>query len=489
MERMMLKPTIEPFVTLDATTTRTESPSRKNTPSVAHGLFLFAAFVCFSSSGCSGPQASSPAFERPPAPVTVAEAVRQDVPNYLDALGKCVAREVVSIHPQVSGRITEIHFTDGANVKKGDPLFTIDPRPFEANLQQTQANLARNLALKKQAEANLAKEIAQAKYADTQAKRYAQLAERGVISREQYEQVQTNADTLNAAVNAGRAAVHSADEAIKVDEAAIESAKVELSHCYIRSPIDGRAGQRLVDIGNVVGPGNNSTPLLVIQRLDPIYADFTISQNDLSAVQQHLAHGGLKAEVRLPDEPNSPVSGQLTFLDNAVQDTTGTVNLRATIPNSSHRFWPGRFVNVRLVLSTLRGAVLVPATAPQMSANGAFVYVVKQDATAEMRPVTTGQRQGELVVIEKGVEPGERVVTNGQLGVTPGGKVQIEPQAPKEKSEIRIPKSETISKSKTRLPQPTCVLPVLGFEIGSLEFVSDFRFRASDFPKRTGREA
>jgi multidrug efflux system membrane fusion protein len=381
-------------------------------------------------------------FERPPAPVSVATAVTQDVPTYLDAIGKTAAREVVSIQPQVSGRIIKIHFTDGADVKKGDMLFTIDTRPFEASLQQAQANLARDSALKKQAEANLARDIAQAKWGELQAKRYRELAEHGVVSREQYEQIRTNADSLNATVDADRAAVRSADEAIRVDAAAIESAKVQLSYCYIRSPIDGRAGQRLVDIGNVVNPGGsgngisnansgngtsgNNSSLLVIQRLDPIYADFTISQNNLTAIQQQMHEGTLQVEVRLPDDLGNPVVGQLTFLDNAVQNGTGTVNLRATIPNTGHRFWPGRFVNIRLVLSTIHGAVLVPASAPQMSAKGSFVYVVKQDSTAEQRPVSLGQRQGDLIVVEKGVEPGERIVTNGQLGVTPGGKVSIE---------------------------------------------------------------
>jgi membrane fusion protein, multidrug efflux system len=377
-------------------------------------------------------------FERPPAPVSVARAVTQDVPTYLDAIGKTVAREVVSIQPQVSGRIDKIHFTDGADVKKGAMLFTIDPRPFEASLHQAQANLARDNAVKKQAEANLAKDVAQARWGELQVRRYRELVEKGVVSREQYEQLRTNADSLNAAVDADRAAVRTADEAIKADAAAIESAKVQLSYCYIRSPIDGRAGQRLVDIGNVVNPGGsgngssanatsgNSNSLLVIQKLDPIYADFTISQNNLASVQQQMRSGTLKAEVRLPDDLDNPVVGQLTFLDNAIQNATGTVNLRATIPNTGHHFWPGRFVNIRLVLSTIHGAVLVPATAPQMSAKGSFVYVVKQDSTAEQRPVSLGQRQGDLIVVEKGVEPGEQIVVNGQVGVTPGGKVRIE---------------------------------------------------------------
>lgn len=380
-------------------------------------------------------------FERPPAPVSVATAVSQDVPTYLDAIGKTVAREVVSIQPQVSGRIIKIHFTDGADVKKGDMLFTIDTRPYEANVRQAEANVSRDTALKKQAEANLGRDIAQAKYAETEAKRYRQLVEEGVVSREQYEQFQTTADSSKATVEADRAAVHSADEAIKVDTAAVDAAKLQLSYCYIRSPIDGRAGQRLVDIGNVVNPGGNGgsgnggssngnsgsgNTLLVIERLDPIYADFTIPQENLADVQQQMRDARLRAEVRLPDSTDAPAIGQLTFLDNAIQNSTGTVNLRATIPNAGHRFWPGRFVNIRLVLSVQQGAVLVPATAPQMSAKGSFVYVVKQDSTAEQRPVSLGQRQGDLVVVTKGVEAGERVVTNGQLGVTPGGKVRID---------------------------------------------------------------
>lgn len=391
--------------------------------------------------GCAN-KAAQQDFARPPAPVSVTAAVAQDVPTYLDAIGKTVAREVVSIQPQVSGRITKIHFADGADVKKGAMLFTIDTRPFEANLRQAQANVSKDGALKKQAEANLAREIAQAKWGQVQVNRYRTLVEQGVVSREQYEELRANQDSLNANVGSARAAVNSADETIKVDTAAVESARVQLSYCFIRAPIDGRAGQRLVDVGNVVNPGggsgnssssgdtqNNGNALLVIERLDPIYADFTISQDKLVEVQQQMRAGRLRAEVRLPDTADEPVIGQLTFLNNAVQEATGTVNLRATIPNVGHKFWPGRFVNIRLVLNTIHQAVLVPASAPQMSANGSFVYVVKQDSSAEQRPVSLGQRQGDLIVVESGVAAGEQVVTNGQLGVTPGGKVLIQQPA------------------------------------------------------------
>ena len=397
-------------------------------------LLVVGLATALTSIGCGSK--AQPNLGRPPAPVEVTEATSQDVPTYLDAIGKTVAREVVSIQPQVSGRITGIHFTDGANVQKGQLLFTIDPQPFEANVRQAQANLSRSVALKKQAEANLAREEAQAKWGLVQVNRYAKLVEQGVVAREQYEELRANYDSLKATAEAARATVNSAQEQVKVDGAAVDKAKVDLSYCYIHSPIAGRAGQRLVDMGNVVTPGgsnsgNNNgsnsggTTLLVIEKLDPIYADFTVSQNNLTQVQQEMRAGTLKTEVRLPDAPDEMVAGQLTFLDVAVQNATGQVNLRATIPNTDHRFWPGRFVNIRLILSTIHQAVLVPAIAPQNSAKGTFVYVVKQDSTAEQRPVTLGQKQGDLIVVESGVQAGERVVTNGQLGVTPGGKVQI----------------------------------------------------------------
>jgi membrane fusion protein, multidrug efflux system len=403
--------------------------NREHSLSFRLNTLLLIAALTAATSGCVNKAQQN--FERPPAPVTVTAAVSQDVSNYLDALGKIVARETVSIQPQVAGRITQIHFTDGANVRKGQLLFTIDPRPFEANLKQVQANLSRDAALKKQAEANLAREIAREKWGYAQVERYRTLVEQGVVPKEQYEQLRAEYDSLKANSEATRAVVRSADETIKVDQAAIETAKVELSYCFIHAPIDGRAGQRLVDLGNVVNPGGqanakeNGNVLLVIERLNPIYADFTISQTHLTAVQQEMQQGSLRTEVRLPDTTEA-VTGQLTFVDNAVQNETGQVTLRATLPNPDQRFWPGRFVNVRLVLSTTVGAVLVPVSAPQMSANGSYVYVVKPDSTAEQRTVLLGQRQGDLIVVEKGVSAGEQVVTNGQLGVTPGGPVLVE---------------------------------------------------------------
>jgi len=334
-------------------------------------------------------------FDRPPAPVTVVAATSEDVPVYLDEIGKVVAREMVSIQPQVSGRITAIHFDDGADVRRGDPLFTIDPRPYQAALDAAEANLA---------QARAALQLARVEYA-----RAADLVQNNAVSRSEY-------DTRKSAVEV-------AEAQIGQREAAVETARLNLDYCSIRSPIDGRTGHRLVDIGNVVEANKGS--LLVIQRIDPIYADFTITENDLTDVQKNMDRGTLRVEVQLPDDPGEPRVGGLTFLDNAVQDGTGTVKLRATLPNSDHRFWPGRFVKVRLVLSTLHDAVLVPASAPQTSAQGPFVFVVNKDSVAEMRPVTLGQRQEDQVVVTRGLESGERVVIAGQIAVMPGGKVMV----------------------------------------------------------------
>ena len=335
------------------------------------------------------------AFERPPAPVTVGTAITQNVPVYIDAVGKIVAREIVSIQPQVSGRITQIHFADGADVKVGQLLFTVDPRPYQAQLNQAEANLA-------QAEAALS-------LAKTNFARVENLSDPRAVSRQDY-------DTK-------KSAVQSADALVRQNRAAVDNARLNLEYCTIRSPINGRAGQRAVDVGNVVAA--NSTSLLVIQRLDPVYADFTVTENDLTAVQRNMTQRSLRVEVRLPDDTDDARAGQLTFLDNAVQDGTGTVKLRATLPNADRRFWPGRFAKVRLILDTRVDAVLVPAEAPQLSANGTFLYVVKSDSSAEQRMVKLGQRQGELVVVTEGVKAGEKVVVKGQLGVTPGGKVRI----------------------------------------------------------------
>jgi multidrug efflux system membrane fusion protein len=371
------------------------APAVRNVSGV---LFLLGVIALIPA--CKKVEGATRAPQRPAAPVRVSSAVEQDIPVYLEQIGKSTAPEVVSIQAQVSGQITQIHFKEGASLKRGDPLFTIDPRPYQAQLDSAEASLAQN-----QASLDLTKiEFA----------RVEKLIKNLAITKQEYD--------------SRRNAVAVSEAQVKLSRAAIMTAKLNLEHCFIKSPIDGRAGQRLVDLGNVVNPGGagSNASLVVIQRLDPIYADFTITENDLTAVQRSMGEGTVKVQVRLPDEPDGAREGALTFLDNAVQDGTGTVKLRATLANADHHFWPGRFVKVRLVLNTQKAAVLVASAAPQTSAKGRFVYVVKDDSTAELRPVTLGQRQGDLVAVTEGLKAGERVITAGQLLVAPGGKVRIE---------------------------------------------------------------
>jgi multidrug efflux system membrane fusion protein len=355
-----------------------------------------AAAVLLAAMACSrGNVHAAPAM--PPPLVTAVRATTQDVPRYLDEIGRNAAFEAVTVTPQVSGRIVERHFQDGENLRRGQLLFVIDPRPYKAQVDSAQATLA---------QAKAALDLAKIQFV-----RDEEVIAAKAISKQDY-------DTKKSTVDVDVAQVEAA-------EAALETAKINLDYCYIHSPINGRAGARLVDVGNVVQP--NTTSLLSIQRLDPIYANFTITEGDLPAVQKQMSSGTLKAAVRLPSDPeNAARSGRVEFLDNAVQNGTGTVNLRATMSNSDHHFWPGQFVDVKLVLSTEKGVVLIPNQATQISQRGPFVYIVKSDDTAELRPVKLGQRQGDQVVVTEGVAPNERVVLAGQMLVRPGGKVRVD---------------------------------------------------------------
>jgi multidrug efflux system membrane fusion protein len=356
------------------------------------------------AAGCEKPKEGPPP-ERPPALVSVAAATSSDVPVYLDEVGRCAARELVTLQPQLSGRITQIHFVDGADLKAGDLLFTIDPRPFQAQLAAAEAALAQSKA---------ALDLAKVEFT-----RVSGLVEKKAAAQQEFD---TAKNTV--AVSEAR---------LQQNQAALQTARLNLEYSTLRAPIEGRAGRRLVDVGNNVK--ENDTALLVIQRLDPIYADFSVTERDLAAVQKSLAKGPLRAEVRVPDEAGPPRLGDVTFVDNAVQDGTGTVMLRATIANADRHLWPGRFVKVRILLDQLKGAVLVPSVAAQMSAKGTYVYVVTDDSTAEFRPVQLGQRHDDRVVVESGLKSGERVVVAGHMGIMPGGKVKVAtPTAPQSAS-------------------------------------------------------
>jgi len=307
----------------------------------------------------------------------------------------------VLVQAQVSGVIITRNFQDGSDVKKGDLLFTIDPRPFQAALDQAKA---------------------QAELDQVTLKRQEDLSARKVISHQDYDTAVANAQK---------------------SQAATESAQVNLDWCYIKSPINGRVGLRNVDVGNLVGP--STPPLVTILGLDPIYTDFTVAENDLPLVRKYLGGPNIKVQTYLQDGSITPRTGDLYFIDNAVQPGSGTVKARGVTPNPDRALWPSEFVRVRFILDMLKNATLVPSQAVQVSQSGPFVFVVKPDNTVDLRPVKPGQRQeGDLTVVESGVKPDETVVVTGQLALAPGAKVAPQPyeaQSPSNAQESPVSKS------------------------------------------------
>jgi membrane fusion protein, multidrug efflux system len=322
----------------------------------------------------------------PPRPVATAKAIAKDVPLYLDEIGTCAANETVQVQAQVSGQIVSRDFKDGAYVKKGDLLFTIDQRPYQAALDSAKAD---NML----AEANLKRQL------ELQAK-----------------DVTATQDLDTAKANAMRT------------QAAVDAAQVNLDYCSIRSPLDGRAGLRRVDAGNTVTAGSNGAILVQIDNFDPIYTDFTVAEPDLPLVRRYLGGPNLKVLTDAENDNFAAQEGRLYFIANTVQPGTGTVQARGITPNPQHAFWPSQFVHVRLILDVLKNATLVPNGAVQIGEKGPYLFVVKKDSTLDLRQVTPGQKQAdEMTVISKGVQPGETVVTSGQLQLAPGAKVTVEP--------------------------------------------------------------
>ena len=368
------------------------------------GYILFAVLAVVVLARMAQQRANSVKASQPPArPVLVAKVITKDVPRYLDEIGTCAAYETVQIQAQVSGQIISRDFKDGADVKKGDPLFTIDRRPYQAALDQAQGQLG-------QAKSQLILD-------QITLRRQQDLRSRGVNSPQDLDLAQGTVNNDNAKV--------------KSAEGAVDAAQVNLDYCNIRSPIDGRAGLRNVDVGNVVAGGNGGAVLLTIQQLDPIYTDFTVAETDLPQVRPYLNGPTLKVTTGTPNEGEPPAIGDLYFIDNAVQPGAGTVKARAVTANPGRKFWPDEFVRVRLILDTIKDAKLVPSQAVQISQSGPYVFVIKSDNTVEMRPVKPGQRQdGDAVVIESGVQANEMVVVTGQIALAPGVKVAPQPYKP-----------------------------------------------------------
>lgn len=366
-------------------------------PGWAHLALICVLLV--TAGGCTKQQAAPP--PRPNAvPVVVAKVTQRAMPVQLSAIGN-VESYSVSVKALVSGQLLEFHFKEGDFVQKGQLLFTIDPQPYEAALARDQATLLKDRAV---AANNRA-----------QAQRNEKLLADGIVSP-------SDAEALKSAADA-------ADATVAADEAAVKTAQLNLQYCNIYSPIDGRTGAVMVKPGNLVVPATSSSvgdaPLVVINRVSPIGVMFTVPQEFLPVIKRYLATGPLRVEATVPNSSDPPEVGKLVFVDNAVDSTTGTIRLRAMFDNSDNRLWPGLYVNTLMTLAQEKNATVVPAQAITAGQQGAFVYVVQSEDSVAARPVVTSRTVEGLAVIEKGLEPGETVVTDGQVRLVPGAKVQI----------------------------------------------------------------
>lgn len=345
---------------------------------------------------CSGSRSEAPVAP-PPVPVSAAVVQQKTVPLVLKTIGNVEASATVSVKALVGGELLRVHFREGQEVREGDLLFTIDPRPHQAALREAQAKLARDQALLKKARDD--------------ARRYARLIQDDLISREQFDQVTATAQALEATVRA--------------DEAAVESARLKLAYCTIRSPITGRTGSLLVHQGNIVKAEDEKHVLVVIHQIQPIYISFTLPEQHLGAIQAAQAAGPVTVTAVIPGETDRPVSGRLSFVDHAVDQATGTLRLKATFPNEDRRLWPGQFVEVAVKLADDPDALVVPARAVQTGQGEQYVYTITAGSTVEYRAVTVKRHLEGEAVLAGGVKPGEMVVTDGHLRLTPGARVTV----------------------------------------------------------------
>lgn len=353
---------------------------------------ILALIVLFAACGKKAEQK----MVKPAVPVTIGAVVQKAMPVQISVIGNVEASSTVGIRAQVGGTLTGVHFTEGQDVRKGDLLFTIDPRPYEAALRQAEANVARSNA--------------QFENARAEERRYAELATKGYVSQTQYEQVRTNAAALESTVLA--------------DRALLENAKLNLGYCTIRSLLSGRTGSLMAHEGNLI-KANADTPIVTINQIQPVHVAFALPEKDLPAVKKYMAGGTLRVEAYSSKDDRNPAQGQLTFIENTVDMATGTIKLKGSFENRDRKLWPGQFVNVVITLTTQHNAVVVPTQAVQTGQTGPFVFIVKDDLSAEVRSVAVNRTSGEETVIESGLTPGERVVTDGQLRLMPGAKVEI----------------------------------------------------------------
>ena len=354
--------------------------------------------------GCSGAGADAPRPTPSPeaaVPVTVDRVVEKEMPLDVSVVGTVEAFSTVAVRAQVTGELKAVNFRQGEDVTAGQVLFTLDRRPLEAALNQ--------------AEANLQRDTAQAANAKVIAQRMDDLVERGVGTREQRDTAFTTAAALEAVVGANRAAV--------------ENAKVQLQYATIVAPISGRTGALMVHAGNLVR-ANDQTPLVVINQVSPIYVSFGIPEGLLPDLRRYMAVKPLQVEAAPSNETTAPAAGSITFIDNQVDQTTGTIRIKGTFPNVRRRLWPGQFVNVSIRLASDANALVVPSLAVQAGPEGQYIFVVKSDQTVEMRPVTVARTAGKETVLKEGVRPGETIVIDGQLRLVPGSRVTVKAPAP-----------------------------------------------------------
>lgn len=359
------------------------------------------------------------------APVVTARVIRKDVPVDVDAVGNVEAYNTISIRPQVNGQLMKVFIQEGDYVRQDQKLVEIDPRPLQAQVAQAEAQLAKDRAQLQQANANLARDVANEKYAREQAARYVSLFEQGVVSKDDRERFSSNADSLEQSVQADQAAIESAKAQIQADQASLDSIRLQLSFTTISSPIDGRLGNIMVKAGNIVNA--NQTDLMSLAEVAPIYVTFSVPEPRLPEIRRFMGTGNkLPVEAKSQDESGDGERGELTFIDNNVDATTGTIKLKGTFQNADRKLWPGEFVNVAMRLTLQPNALVVPTAALQTGQDGTYIYVVKEDMTVEMRPVTAGLRVNDILVIDKGLREGEIVVIEGQLRLAPGSKVLIQ---------------------------------------------------------------
>jgi multidrug efflux system membrane fusion protein len=357
-------------------------------------IIIAAIFLaCVTQSGCSR-KVEKPKG-RPPALVITASATQQNVPVLIKAIGTMEASESVVVRTQVSCELTKVAFREGQDVQKGALLFQLDPKAYQAAIRKAEATLARDKVILDNARKDYA--------------RYSQLVKDGIVTQEQAEGLRTKAESAAADVAA--------------DTAAVDSTREQLAYCTITSPISGRLGALAVDRGNVVKA--NDTVLVTINKLTPIHASFTIPEKELQEVKRQMAGGRIAVEAEVPGSAGIREKGVVSFFDNTVDPTTGTIRLKASFDNAKKQLWPGQFVNLSIILGMKNNAVVVPSQAIQTGQNGQFVFVVKPDATADIRQVVSGPVFRDMTVIEKGLQPGEQVVIDGQMRVVPGGKVEI----------------------------------------------------------------